>query len=91
MDNVQFPILRNLLHNEAYVRKVFPFIIADYFVNRSEKIVQEEILKFVEQYNKPVTKEILCIETEKRQDNTDGDYKEITQLISSLEEASPAK
>ena len=87
MDNVEFLILRNLLHNEEYVRKVIPFIKADYFDNRSQKIVYEEILKFVEQYNKPVTKEILCIETEKRQDITDGDYKEITQLISSLEEA----
>ena len=87
MDNVEFLILRNLLHNEEYVRKVVPFIKADYFENRSQKIVYEEILKFVEQYNKPVTKEILCIETEKRQDITDGDYKEITQLISSLEEA----
>ncbi len=87
MDNVEFLILRNLLHNEEYVRKVIPFIKSDYFENRSQKIVYEEILKFVEQYNKPVTKEILCIETEKRQDITDGDYKEITQLISSLEEA----
>ena len=87
MDNVEFLILRNLLHNEEYVRKVIPFIKADYFDNRSQKIVYEEILKFVEQYNKPVTKEILCIETEKRQDITDTDYKEITQLISSLEEA----
>ena len=87
MDNVEFLILRNLLYNEEYVRKVIPFIKSDYFDNRSQKIVYEEILKFVEQYNKPVTKEILCIETEKRQDITDGDYKEITQLISSLEEA----
>ena len=87
MDNVEFLILRNLLHNEEYVRKVIPFIKADYFENRSQKIVYEEILKFVEQYNKPVTKEILCIEAEKRQDITDSDYKEITQLISSLEEA----
>ena len=66
MDNVEFLILRNLLHNEEYVRKVIPFIKSDYFDNRSQKIVYEEILKFVEQYNKPVTKEILCIETEKR-------------------------
>ena len=87
MENVEFLILRNLLHNEEYVRKVIPFIKVDYFENRSQKIVYEEILKFVEQYNKPVTKEILCIETEKRQDITDGDYKEITQLISALEEA----
>ena len=86
MDNVEFLVLRNLLHNEEYVRKVIPFIKADYFDNRSQKIVYEEILKFVEQYNKPVTKEILRIETENRQDINDSDYKEILQLISSLEE-----
>ena len=57
MDNVEFLILRNLLYNEEYVRKVIPFIKSDYFDNRSQKIVYEEILKFVEQYNKPVTKE----------------------------------
>ena len=45
MDNVEFLILRNLLHNEEYVRKVIPFIKADYFENRSQKIVYEEILK----------------------------------------------
>ena len=55
MDNVEFLILRNLLYNEEYVRKVIPFIKSDYFDNRSQKIVYEEILKFVEQYNKPVT------------------------------------
>ena len=82
MDNVEFLILRNLLHNEEYVRKVIPFIKADYFENRSQKIVYEEILKFVEEYNKPVTKEILCIEAEKGQDNHDGEYNKVNQLIS---------
>ena len=33
MDKVEFLILRNLLHNEEYVRKVIPFIKADYFEN----------------------------------------------------------
>ena len=31
MDKVEFLILRNLIHNEEYVRKVIPFIKADYF------------------------------------------------------------
>ena len=31
MDSVEFLILKNLLHNEEYVRKVIPFIKADYF------------------------------------------------------------
>ena len=86
MDKVEFLILRNLIHNEEYVRKVIPFIKAEYFENYNEKVVFEEIIKFVEEYNKPATKEVLCIETEKRQDINDSSFKEVTQLIGSLED-----
>ena len=86
MDKVEFLILRNLIHNEEYVRKVIPFIRAEYFENYNEKVVFEEIIKFVEEYNKPATKEVLCIETEKRQDINDSSFKEVTQLIGSLED-----
>ena len=86
MDNVEFLILKNLLHNEEYVRKVIPFIKADYFEDLTQKIVFEEIFSFVEQYNKPTTKEILCIEAEKRLDINDSSFKDVTQLISSLDD-----
>jgi len=86
METVEFLILKNLLHNEEYVRKVIPFLKADYFEDRNQRIVFEEIIKFVEDYNKPATKEILCIEAEKRQDITDDSFKEITNLIGSLDE-----
>ena len=86
MDNIEFLILKNLLHNEEYVRKVIPFIKADYFEDLTQKIVFEEIFSFVEQYNKPATKEILCIEAEKRSDINDSSFKDVTQLISSLDD-----
>ena len=86
MDNIEFLILKNLLHNEEYVRKVIPFIKADYFEDLTQKIVFEEIFSFVEQYNKPATKEILCIEAEKRSDINDSSYKDVTKLISSLDD-----
>ena len=86
MDKVEFLILRNLIHNEEYVRKVIPFLKADYFEDYNQKVVFEEIIKFVEEYNKPATKEILCIETEKRQDINDSSFKEVTDLITSLDE-----
>jgi len=86
METVEFLVLKNLLHNEEYVRKVIPFVKADYFEDRNQRVVFEEIIKFVEDYNKPATKEILCIETEKRQDITDDSFKEITNLIGSLDE-----
>ena len=84
MENVEFLILRNLLHNEEYVRKVIPFIKADYFEDTKQKVIFEEISKFVGEYNQPATKEILCIEIEKRNDINDSSFKEITDLIPGL-------
>ena len=86
MEKVEFLILRNLLHNEEYVRKVIPFIKSEYFEDQNQKIVFEEILKFVQEYNQPATKEVLCIEVENRQDINETSFKEITQIISYLDD-----
>jgi replicative DNA helicase len=86
MDKVEILILRNLLYNEEYLRKVVPFIKADYFEDPHQKIVFEEVLNFVSEYNQPATKEVLCIEVEKRQDINDTTFQEITKLISYLED-----
>lgn len=86
MEKVEFLILRNLLHNEDYVRKVIPFLKSEYFEDSNQKIVFEEILDFVQEYNQLATKEVLCIEVEKRKDINDTSFKEIVQLISCLED-----
>ena len=86
MDKVDILILRNLLYNEEYLRKVVPFIKADYYEDSNQRIVYEEIEKFVHEYNQPATKEVLYIEVEKRQDINDTTFQEITKLISYLEE-----
>ena len=65
LDSIEVTILRNLLFNEEFLRKVVPFIKSEYFENINQKIIFEEVVNFVQQYNKPVTKEILCIEIEK--------------------------
>jgi len=87
MDKVEILILRNLLYNEEYLRKVVPFIKSDYFEDTHQKIVFEEILNFIQEYNQPATKEVLCIEVEKRQDINDSSFNEITKLISYLEDS----
>ena len=74
MEKVEFLILRNLLYNEEYVRKVIPFLKSEYFEDYNQKVVFEEIVNFVEKYNKTLTQEVLCIETEKRQDINDSSF-----------------
>ena len=89
MEKVEFLILRNLLHNEEYLRKVVPFLKSEYFEDEKQKIVYQEIASFVEEYNELTTKEVLCIEIEKRKDITDSMFKDITFLIDELDN-SPA-
>ena len=86
MDRVEILILRNLLFNEDYLRKVIPFIKSDYYEDPHQRIVFEEIDSFVREYNQPATKEVLCIEVEKRKDINDTSFTEITKLISYLED-----
>ena len=86
MDKVEFLILRNFLHNEQYTRKVIPFVKSEYFEDANQKIVFEEILKFIQEYNQLATKEVLCIEVEKRKDINDDSFKEIVHLIECLDD-----
>jgi replicative DNA helicase len=86
MDNVEFLILRNLLYNEDYTRKVIPFIKSEYFEDLNQKVIFEEILNFITEYNQLATKEILSIEIEKRKDMNDTSFKEILHIIGCLED-----
>jgi len=87
MEKVEFLILRNLLHNEEYLRKVVPFLKSEYFEDEKQKIVYQEIASFVEEYNELTTKEVLCIEIEKRKDITDSMFKDITNFIGELHDS----
>ena len=87
MEQIEFLILKNLLHNEKYLRKTLPFIKAEYFENLNQKMVYEEISTFVGQYNELPTKEILSIEVEKRNDINEDLFKQVTHLISCLDDS----
>jgi len=86
MEKIEFLILRNLIFNEEYTRKVIPFIKDEYFEEQKQKIIFQEISSFIEKYNKLATKEILSIEVEKRSDINDSLFKEIVDIISSFED-----
>ena len=86
MDNIEFLILRNLIHNEEYLRKVIPFLKEEFFEDHDQRIVYDEISKFVTEYNTVPTKEVLSIEVGKRSDINEQLFKSITHLISHLDD-----
>ena len=84
MERIETTILRNLIFNEEYSRKVIPFIEPSYFEKRTEKIIFEEITKFIVKYGSAITIEALNIETENRNDLTDTEVKEVRDINNSL-------
>ena len=86
MDNIEFLILRNLIHNEEYLRKVIPFLKEEFFEDHDQRVVYDEISKFVIEYNTVPTKEVLSIEVGKRSDINEQLFKSITHLISHLDD-----
>ena len=83
--SIEKTTLSNLITNEDYARKVIPFLKGDYFKVREERIVFEEIQKFIDKYKKIPTKTTLNIEIENRKDLNQEDHDKIVKLISSLD------
>ena len=59
-------ILKNLIYNDEYLRKVLPFIKADYFTDRTDRTIFNEISKFVEAYNSTPTIEAIELAIKER-------------------------
>ena len=76
--------LTNLLNNEEYTRKVLPFIKPEYFDVKEERIIFDEIQKFVDKYNKIPTQTSLEIEVGTRKDLNDVEHKKIVEIIKTL-------
>jgi len=86
MERIETTILSNLIYNEKFCRKVLPFIKPEYFGDKKEKVIYDEIGKFVVKYGNMATKEILNIELDNRTDLSDLDLKESTQIVESFED-----
>ena len=85
MEKLEITLLKNLIHNDEYARKVIPFIKLEYFEMRSEMILCQEIIDFIAKYNKCPTQEIIDIEIQNREDLTETEYKEVREINQTLD------
>ena len=77
--------LSQLVYNEEFARKALPHIKGDYFSDKIEKTIFEEITKFVDKYNKIPTQTSLEIEVQSRKDLNEEEYKKVVAVIQTLE------
>jgi replicative DNA helicase len=85
MQTIEKTILANLIHNEQYTRKVLPFIKGDYFSDRTERTVFEEIQKFVDKYSDLPNQNALEVELDSRKDLNEDDYKRVLSVVKELQ------
>jgi archaellum biogenesis ATPase FlaH len=85
-ERLELTILRNFFYNESYTRKALPFVKSDYFVNRIERLLYEEIYRFVEKYKNLPTKETIHIEFSKRKDINEDELKLVKDLVNTFQD-----
>ena len=64
-DRIEHVILKSLIFNESYSRRVLPFIKSEYFSDLGEKLVFEKISDYILKYDARPSKEALLIAVSK--------------------------
>ena len=82
--NLELTILSNLVFNEKYARKVLPFLKAEYFTDKSYKIIFLEIHEYVSQYDALPSLNALSIECQERVDLSDEQFQNILEILNEL-------
>ena len=81
--NIEQTILRNLLTDEKYMRKVLPFIKPDYFQGAYRSLFKEAG-KYVGKYNKLPTSESLVIELQESSNMSDEQFQMSMDIVPQL-------
>jgi len=86
MNRLETTILKNLIYNEEYTRKVLPFLNSEYFSDSIERILFDKIREFVNKYKNLPTKESLTIDLTESKNLTEPQVRGSIDLIREIED-----
>ena len=81
MERLEKTILKSLIYNEEYARKVIPFIKPEYFSDKTEKLVFKEIFEFIDKYKNLPTHESLVINFTENTTLTESEVRSTIELL----------
>lgn len=84
-------ILTSLIYNEDFLRKVLPFIKPEYFSDRTERTLFNEITSFTETYNSSPEIAALSIAVKEKTNLTDDEVQKCEDYLSEIEKDNTAK
>ena len=76
-------ILRNLIYNEEYFRKVLPFLKKEYF-NGTDKLIFNEISGFAAEYNSPPSAAAISISIKEKKNLTNDEVEKSEEYLDEL-------
>lgn len=82
---IEETILRHLVHDESFARKVVPFVAKEYFSSQSDQILYEDIRNFITNYNKIPTVPALRLIAEDREGIPEATHKSILETLDKME------
>ena len=91
MNRLEQTILKNLIYNEAFTRKVIPFLRADYFSDDTERVVFKEVFDFTNKYKNLPTHEALVINLTESKTLTEPQVQSAVRLLSEIKETKDDK
>lgn len=83
---IEDTILRHLMHDESYARKVIPFLKTEYFIDASERLIYDKINAFVLKYNSLPTYEALHIQIEDHPGLSEDLHKKTHSVLDSIKQ-----
>ena len=84
--NIEKTILKNLIKNEDYTRKVLPFLKEEYFTSETDRSLFKEIKTFTLKYNALPDHDTLIVEVDSLRNLKDDQVKEIKNTIREITE-----
>ena len=80
--NIEKVILKNLLRNESYTRRVLPFLQTEYFLEQDDKVLFNTIKEFIIKYNTQPSFDALTLDINSRNNLSDDVVKSIDKSLS---------
>ena len=77
-------ILRNLIYNEEYIRKVLPFLKDEYFSDLIERTIFKELSSFVSRYNTTPTIEAIGLAVKERRNLSDAEVEKSESYLQEI-------
>ena len=81
-------IIKSLIFNEEYLRKVLPFLKSDYFSDRTERTLFNEITSFTETYNSSPSIEAISIAVKEKSNLTSDEVEGCESYLKEIEASS---